>query len=186
MSLPEAVLAIADRMKIEAVKEFPKGKDGVATKAMFLEIRMQSFADELATAIKAAEGNAQPQQQWHPSQLLTPQMQNVLEIEKAREEMRKAKGSPQSPIITKDKADIEERHAGEFRELVGGPMAGDDVEATYVPVDPQDPPPVGAKSEFNGVVYVMEADLKFHYSEEETKKFQERRNPQQTSKIVLG
>jgi hypothetical protein len=181
MALPEAVLAIAVKMKEEATKDLGKGKD-VERRAIVLQTRLESFASELETAVKAAEGLAAPQQPYHPGQLLTPQMQHVLEIEKEKEEFRKKKkGDKESPVITKAKADVEEQYLGEFRELVGGPQAKDDVEATFIPIDPLDPPPAGAKTEINGTVYIMKDDQKFHYSEEETNKFQEKK-----SKIVLG
>ena len=70
----------------------------------------------------------------------------------------------------------EELKATILREEAGSGMAeasGGSLDGTYVPIDPA--MPVGAKTLLGSQVYVLRADRKLHYSEDETVKYGEGR-----------
>lgn len=83
MSLPDAVLEVANAMDVEA------SDCGDSNAALLL----RSFARELRTAVKACESlSSRVPPVESPHIFLSPEAQHRAEIDKAREEMRRGKG----------------------------------------------------------------------------------------------
>ena len=158
MSLAEAVLEVADAMD-EVGKESKKaGNSGAA-------VVLMSFARELRTAVKASAGT-----EAKPSASLAPEFQHLVEIEKARKQVREERMKGVG-------ADASEPR---MVEAVGGGLDG-----TMVAVDSG--MPVGAKVAPAGQVYVLDSVGRLWYSEEETAKIAGQLAEQAgVKKIVVG
>jgi hypothetical protein len=151
-NLKEAVLEIADEMETAAQEADMKSTRLVVT----------SWAKMLRIACKAAGDDAPvPAMNMMGSPLLTPEVQNRNEIEKAKAEFRKLKAAQGPP--PEDKITVEEKYAGRMAEIVDGPaMDGMAVgDTTMFPIDPQ--MPSGAKCFVEAWVYQLRRDGKLYY-----------------------
>lgn len=129
MSLSEAVLEVAKTMREESEeRRFDVELSRV----------LKSYARQLETVVKAVEGEARAS---IAALAVPPEMQHILEIEKARAEFRKPKNiESKEPIMT---------------EIVDGPLAGD-----YVSVE-QDMP-ISARTSIDNNFYYLGEDKKLH------------------------
>lgn len=102
---------------------------------------------------------------------LSPDLQHFQEIEKAKEEFRKAKGNQAT----------EERHEGDGVLVLGGPAAPDGEPSPFTSIDPN--MPVGARTVLAGAVYkLVEEDKgdmgkvrRLEYDEQETLRIKARK-----------
>lgn len=142
-NLKEAVLSIAEEMTQEANDLKESGKDPVHD---YLHDCLKGYARALRVMAKAAGDDPQPVQAQVLNPLLTPSMQHIQEIEKARNEFKK----PQRDMVA-----VEERYeGGDMVEVVGGPAAPESEGFVYENVDPQ--MPLGAYTHKAGAVYRLE------------------------------
>lgn len=137
MGLREAVSDVADQMEQDA-----KQMEG------HFRRNMMAFVRQLRTAIKASEGEAQPQ----TNRILIPEMQHEAAIAAEREKLR----------LAKQRANTEETANTGYVACVGGDSDGD-----TAPIDPN--MPQGAKTMIGACVYVLRGN-QLHYDVAETEK----------------
>lgn len=147
MSLKDAILSIAEEMLLEAEDLKGKPEDEASS---YLHDSLKGWARQLKVACKAAgDPAAQVIQPQSLSALASPNFQHILEIEKAKEEFRRAKQHEK----------IEERHlGGGMVEVVGGPAAPHGADGKEVPTfqSVESEMPVGAFTELAGGIYQLQ------------------------------
>jgi hypothetical protein len=148
MSLKDAMLDLVDSMVMDA-EEFRKenNKDAARTVNFYVKI--------IKASVKAAEGS--PSQV--ASMLMTPEVQNFAEIEKAKAEFRGKVGKINSL------ADKEEELESEAMDCIGGPLDND---IASVPGGGK----VGSKCNLNGSIYCITKKRKLLFNSEETENLQ--------------
>ena len=93
----------------------------------------------------------------HKSELIPPEVQNALEIEKARKAIREER----------EKSGFEETREGRMVEVLGGPHGGSGDFAIYHTIDPS--MPESAHTLIGDLVYTL-SNGQLHHNEEETMK----------------
>jgi len=136
MSLPEAVLAVAESMEKDA--------EGNSLPVQVVWQTMSDYAKQLRLIVKASQGNFSPQSIVLPSQVMNDRVKQI----RLRDERIKAEEEEALKVMTL---------------LVGGKSDG-----VMISVPPK--VSLGTKTLQNGEVYIMEANARFHFSQEETDK----------------
>ena len=158
MSLPEAVLMIADEMEKSCEAAEKDGDD--------YSDHLKVYATQLRVAVKAAGGTQPPQQLPFNPAYMSPMAQHALEIEKARAEFR-------------DKKELKEERFGERMVLaVGGDSDQDSVIIGH-------DMPVGAFKELDGQVYVLSSEGNLVYSAGQTNKLKKSRQMADNKKVEV-
>jgi hypothetical protein len=186
MNLAEAVLMAADALETSLEESFKNPTDSMLVKHHIRFIRtlvsMAGEGDKAAVPgtpegrlVKVLGGGPLPL----PSQKAVGD--SLTAPAEARDPwqdaLKKGEGERLRKLVERQEAVArEELKATILREEAGSGMAeasGGSLDGTYVPIDPA--MPVGAKTLLGSQVYVLRADRKLHYSEEETVKYGEGR-----------
>ena len=149
MSLADSVLEVAGMMEGD-VASLQKESQG----RLVPSSTVAAYAKMLRVAVKAAEGSGGPS-----LPVLTPAMQHLVEIEKAKAEFRK--GRADGALKGGEKADAEEKNLGRLVGCIGGKS-----DADFVDVDSG--MPCGAKMMVAGEVYILGEDGWLHFSQSDT------------------